>query len=294
MSMLEGYVEQPDGSYLYDPQHRRGGSKWVPGMKGFTPRSDRYLSSPNSQRWLSAARRNVGRQCEVEDCWAPVERGGRLCFKHRNAKRARGHPTGSNLPRRMLGPWAAAAMSYLGVIDRQPEGNPARSQLALARHYLTVRFAQSQGFEGLGWRPGQSHEVRLKRHLANLRRHGVTPDRLLALIVAFYCAREFLAVLEDQDHERFQLGRLILQTVSLPLTYHGRPEDHGFRYLVWLGQLLMEQFGTFAAWTAHSLLTGKGQAGWPDPVFPTPTKAEITKAIKRTVYRPLSGDEDQD
>jgi hypothetical protein len=163
----------------------------------------------------------------------------------------------------------------------------------LARWWWNVQVGRSAGYEGLSWRLHQSPDTKFKRYVANLNRHGVTTDKVLALATALYIARELIpeSVAATDDHFRFQFCRLIIQSASLPLgPWHsqaGRPEPLGYRFAQHAGGKLQDGLGMFAGCAASAIL-GRPFAGFPDLADKSPVPPSVAqKAVKRPRYQPL-------
>jgi hypothetical protein len=121
-----------------------------------------------------------GRQCDDAGCFKLSEDFGHLCMDHRNAERRHGHPTAGSLPRKYTGAWIVQARRYIAQLDQLDENHPARRQLALARHWVSMQFYRAAGYDNVSWKAGQSNETKWRRHAATLERHGVVVDEVLA------------------------------------------------------------------------------------------------------------------
>jgi hypothetical protein len=123
-------------------------------------------------------------------------------------------------------------------------------------------------------------------------------DQLIALAVAFYVAREVIPAnaAASDDHEKFQIGRLLLFSVSQKMpswsTRPNSPETPGIRYMLYAGQKIQNGLGVFAGAAALAIL-GAPYAGYPllEDTRPV-SQSAATKAAQRRIYRPLNEDPD--
>jgi hypothetical protein len=290
---------QPDDALYgpitpYAPSRRTRGSDAWAARKGTRTINPRH---PSFEVKVTAAQAR-GLTCDVEGCHRMREDFGHLCVRHRNRQRHHGHPTAGHLSRKLLGNWIVLGQRLIKQIDRLDDGHPARGHLALARHWWNVQVNQSEGFDRVSWRPHQSNETRFKRMVAVIAAHGFGTDRVLALMIAFYMARSILpgSCAEDDDHERHQLARLVLQSVNVkrPVWHGGGAEIPGFRFMQWAGDRLQKNLGLFAGHAAQALL-GDPWGGYPVLEDNSPVaRSTAMKAAKRPRYRPPDEYDDDD
>jgi hypothetical protein len=285
---------------MQPPDHFEPATKYrAPGNPTWSARRGQRFVNPNHPAWEMKVSRALAtpRPCEVEGCGTTREDVGRYCTHHRNRLKFHGHPTAGHLPRKYLGTWIVLAERYLAQLDALEDGHPARQQLVLARHWWSVQVASSDGYAAVNWRQHQSHETRWRRYVSAISRHGFTVDRVLALVAAFYVAREVLsAMLQSDQHERFQLARLVLQSVNIPMpAWHTRPGDAeipGLRFMLWAGEKLQKALGLFAGSCAMAIM-GNAFGGFPSPEDTRPvSKTAATRAAARPRFKPLTETED--
>jgi hypothetical protein len=229
------------------------------------------------------------RQCEVDQCFRKAEDFGHLCARHRLWERDHGHPTAGHLPRQYLGYWIVYAQRYIKQLDKLSAGHPAKDRLTLARHWWNTEVARAHGYAATNWRPHQSHRTRWYRHIDNITLAGFTTDKVLSLVAAFFCVRYKL---QSDNHELFQLARLVLQSATLPYPpWHscaGKTELIGKRFALWAGNRLLKALGTFCGGVAQ-VIQGEPFGGFPPleasrPV--TPSVAARAAARRRAPKRP--------
>jgi hypothetical protein len=216
------------------------------------------------------------------------------------SQRFHGHPTADNLPRQSLGAVIVTAQRYLKQLSRLEDSHPVKQSLILARHYWDLHAARAQRYASIHWRPHQSHETRWNRMVSTITRHGITTDKVLALVIALYIQQEhkigWLAF--DDDYFRFQLARLVLQSVIIRrapwLRSPGTPEVPGLRFMLWAGTRLQQDLGLFCGRCAAAIV-GEAGLGFPAPTDQRPiSKSAATRAAQRARYKPLPDDYDDD
>jgi hypothetical protein len=278
------------------PRANTGSPAWI-ARKGTRTISERHPV----WEWKIDSTQSKGYICTVAGCGRRCEDfSARLCLKHRNWERHHGDPTAGNLPRKLLGNWIVLAERYIHQLDALEEGHPARAHLALARHWFNSSLSRAKGYVGASYRPGESHETRWNRYLANLTRHGITVNHMLALGTAFYMARAMIPGMcaESDKHERFQFARLILLTVTpkRPEWRGGYAEKPGLRFMLWAGERFQKALGLFSGYAAQALL-GDPWGGYPSLEDNSPVaKSTAMKAARRPWYRPPNNydDDEQD
>jgi hypothetical protein len=278
----------------YKPRRANPGALAWAARKGTRTINPRH---PSFEVKVTAAQAR-GLTCDVEGCYRFREDFGHLCTSHRTWQRHHGDPTAGHLPRKRLGNWIVLGSRLIRQIDDLEDGHPARGHLALARHWWQVQVAQAEGYAGVSWRPHQSHEARWKRYVAAITAHGFNTDRVLALAITFYLAREIIpnSCAASDDHERHQLARLVLQSVNVkrPVWQGGAAEVPGYRFMQWAGERLRKGIGLFCGHAAQAL-RGDPWGGYPslEDQRPVP-KTTATKAARRPRYRPPNDYVDDD
>jgi hypothetical protein len=274
-----------------------------PGNPDWRRRAGNRTVSERHPKW----ERNVDRQqakgyrCIVEGCRRGCEDvSARYCMHHRHRRRIYGHPTAGHLPRHLLGVWICEAARYLKQVDQLEDNHPAKQALVLARHWWRCQASRADGFAAVSWRAGESLETRWKRYVSTITRHGFTTDKVLALAIAFYMAREVIPgnAAADDHHERHQLARTVLFSVipKLP-SWHTRPgaaEIPGWRFWQWSGEKLQKGISLFAGSCAAAIL-GRSFGGYPALADTSPVpKSAAANASKRPQFRPTNQWSDED
>jgi hypothetical protein len=167
-----------------------------------------------------------------EGCSRRQSRPGRLlCQPCRANADKYGHPAATrHLPvRTAIGSTIAAALRVIEYVQKLPAGDPARTALDHAIHWLRIRLDVSRKYTRTPWRPWQPAALTVNRRLATLARHDVTPEKILAHVAGFIWARDWLpAMLRDQRHLVHQLGRAVLTLVPVPHPWRAQePEPLG-------------------------------------------------------------------
>ena len=137
-------------------------------------------------------------------CYRAATRPGRaLCNACRQRDQRNGDPSarGPFPVRKMLGKVIAEAWRMIRYLDTIDPHHPARRLLDHSRLWLNNQLHLARPYIYTSYRHGQGYGLVASRRLAQLERHGVTVDQLLATVTGFLWAREHLpAMLVSEQH----------------------------------------------------------------------------------------------
>jgi hypothetical protein len=196
--------------------------------------------------------------------------------------------------RKWLRPAIAEAYRLIQhITTKLPVDHQARANVGLALHWLRVTLEQSAAYTYTAWRPWQDTDVKIGRHLAQLRRHGVEPEQLLALVAGFMWARDVFAMMSEPDYLKHQLGHYALNFVSIPHPDRPEPEQIGAKAAKQFGQLLLDRVGHIASLlTAQETMARLLSFELPEKLQRPVPKTVSARANRRPRYRPPAYDDD--
>jgi hypothetical protein len=289
---LHGWIDK------YEPTKRPTPPGWRPMGPGERPpgwgRPKLWADQAPASRSFWALDHKPTRLCQ--GCERRQSRPGRtLCLRCKQRKGQYGHPEATRhvKVRKLFGAVIAQALRTIEYIQKLPNGHPSKTAIDHALSTLRTRLAIAWKYRETPWRPWQPPDLTINRRLAQLARHEVPAEQILATVGGFIWARHVLpSVIHDQNHFHHQLGRYVLTLIPVPHPW--RQQANGQRIPEPLGSTACRTFG---AWlidkvgvVAHSMATDHGLELPPKVADKPITKTLLTRALRRPRWRPLGED----
>ncbi|WP_415717273.1 hypothetical protein [Maridesulfovibrio sp.] len=171
------------------------------------------MSTPSRIRLAQC--RTSRRTCDVPGCYKPSQKWGRYCETHDDRCQRTGHPQGHTVGKRELSPYLSSVNRFIEEHEHHPAIEGACN--VLQRLLDSARPKRVRSGEMAPWQ-------RTNNWLVHLRENKVTPQEMLATIVAMFLYQELdPANFRSDRHFRHQL---VVRLLRLAPT----KRDHATRF----------------------------------------------------------------
>lgn len=212
------------------------------------------------------------RLCDVQGCQRQTQKWGKYCEAHDNTNERTGHPDGYTVRVSTLKPYLDMASEFI----RDHKGHPA-IQAAL-RWLVVLVYCDRPPVNHLG--QNAPPHLRVNRWLDKMKKQGIRPEEMLAMIAAFYLLREdHPRDFKSDRHFNHQLVVRFLRMIRAPWSERwaeGKPYRRYDRVTVKVRELLSRQInealGLMCLRMARAILRPNPLEGIETPFETTRTK----------------------